>query len=97
MVDANGYNIAGHGQWDALGQDLGHARDGDGLCPYEAREIVASALSEQEIAQFDELLRKVRDKALERLGQQAEVLPGEFDVERFEADAANRAHVAILE
>jgi len=49
----------------------------------QGREIVASALSEQELAQFDRLAKKVRDKALERLGQKAEKLPEGFDVGRF--------------
>jgi len=49
----------------------------------QAREIVASALSEQELEQFDKLARKVWDKALERLGQKAEKVPESFDVERF--------------
>ena len=52
-----------------------------------AREIVTSALSEEELAQFDKLLRKVRDKALERLGQKVEELPESFDLERFEGVA----------
>ena len=50
----------------------------------EAREIVASALSEQELVQFDRLLRKVRDKALEKMGQKAGELPESFDVARYE-------------
>ena len=49
------------------------------------REIVASALSQRELAQLDELLRKVRDKALEMLGQRAEELPESFDVARYES------------
>jgi len=52
----------------------------------QAREIVASALSEQELAQLDRLAKKVRDRALERLGQKAEKLPEGFDVRRFGAD-----------
>ena len=51
----------------------------------QARELLASALSKQELSQFDKLLRKVRDAALERLDQKAERLPGSFDVGRFEA------------
>jgi len=54
----------------------------------QAREIVAAALSEQELAQFDRLAKKVRDKALERLEMKAEKLPEGFDVERFEMDIA---------
>jgi len=50
----------------------------------QAQEIVSSALSEQELVQFDELLTKVRDKALEKMGQKAEKLPEGFDVARFE-------------
>ena len=50
----------------------------------QAREIVTSALSEQELVQFDGLLRKVRDKALEKMGQKAEALPEAFDVARYE-------------
>jgi len=49
----------------------------------QARELVAAALSEKELAEFDKLLKKVRDKALEKLGQKAEKLPEGFDVERF--------------
>ena len=51
----------------------------------QARELLASALSKQELAQFDKLLKKVRDAALERLDQKDERLPGSFDVGRFEA------------
>ena len=64
-----------------LGQDKKVVMD-------RTREIVASALSQQELAQLDELLRKVRDRALERLGQRAEELPESFDVARYEGMAS---------
>ena len=51
----------------------------------QARELLASALSKQELAQFDKLLKKVRDAAIERLDQKVERLPGAFDVARFES------------
>ena len=51
----------------------------------QAREIVAAALSEQELAQFDRLAKKVRDKALEKLGQKAEKLPDSFGTAKFES------------
>lgn|GEM_PF-4303284 len=50
----------------------------------QAQELLASALSKQEIAQLDKLVKKVRDNALERLGQKVERLPESFDGERFE-------------
>ena len=50
----------------------------------QAHELLASALSEQELAQLDNLLRKVRDAALEKLEQKAEKLPESFDVGAFE-------------
>jgi len=51
----------------------------------QARELLASALSDAEIKQLDKLLKKVRDVALDRLEQKAERLPSSFDVPRFEA------------
>jgi len=50
----------------------------------QARDLIASALSDQEMAQFDKLLKKVRDKALERLGQKPEKMPDSFDLGTFE-------------
>jgi len=50
----------------------------------QAHELLASALSDQELAQLDKLVKKVRDKALEKLEQKAEKLPESFDVGAFE-------------
>ncbi|MFC1999788.1 MarR family winged helix-turn-helix transcriptional regulator [Chloroflexota bacterium] len=52
----------------------------------QARELLASALSDAEIKQLDKLLKKVRDTALDRLEQKAERLPSSFDIARFEGD-----------
>ncbi|MFC1999700.1 MarR family winged helix-turn-helix transcriptional regulator [Chloroflexota bacterium] len=51
----------------------------------QVRDLLASALSQQELAQLDKLVKKVRDKALERLEQKAERLPSSFDIARFES------------
>jgi DNA-binding MarR family transcriptional regulator len=50
----------------------------------QARDLLKSALSEQEMAQFDKLLKKIRDAALEKLDQKAEKLPDGFNIGRFE-------------
>jgi len=55
----------------------------------QARELLASALSEQDVAQLDSLTKKIRDKALETLGQKAEDLPDSFDVARFQDGLSN--------
>ena len=52
----------------------------------QARNLLASALSDDEGQQLDKLLKKVRDQALQRLGMQAEPLPNTFDAARFLAD-----------
>jgi len=51
----------------------------------QAQELLASALSGQELGQLDKLLKKVRDTALDRLEQKAERLPSSFDIARFES------------
>jgi len=51
----------------------------------QAREVVAAALSEQELAQFDRLAKKVRDKILQKPGQRAERLPEGFDAGKSES------------
>ena len=52
----------------------------------QARELLASALSDQEMQQLDKLLKKVRDRALGQLGMEAEPLPNTFDAAKFLAD-----------
>ena len=52
----------------------------------QARKLLTSALSENEMKQLDRLLRKVRDHAMEKLEMKAKPLPDSFDAERFEAD-----------
>jgi len=52
----------------------------------QARELLKSALSDQELEQLDKLLKKVRDRALQQLGMEAEPLPNTFDAARFLAD-----------
>ena len=46
----------------------------------QARRLLKSCLSNKEIRQLDELLRKVRDRALRELGMEAEPLPETIDV-----------------
>ena len=52
----------------------------------EARKLLKSALSDQELEQLDKLLKKVRDRAVERLGRKVEPLPNTFDAAKFLAD-----------
>lgn len=51
----------------------------------QAGGLLKSSLSDSEIWQLDKLLKKVRDRALKELGAEAEPLPNNFDVARFEA------------
>ena len=52
----------------------------------QARNLLASALSDDEGQQLDKLLKKVRDRALQQLGMEAEPLPNTFDATKFLAD-----------
>lgn len=46
----------------------------------KGEKLLKSALSDEEIKQFDRLLRKVRDRALRELGMKVEPLPETVDV-----------------
>ena len=52
----------------------------------QARKLLKAALSGQELEQLDKLLKKVRDRALQQLGMEAEPLPNTFDAAKFLAD-----------
>ena len=52
----------------------------------QARKLLKSCLSAEEVEQLDKLLKKVRDCALQQLGVKAEPLPNSFDAAKLVAD-----------